>query len=146
MVQLKSELLLGDGGERLVFIHPNDNNKVIKVLQPGIKKHNFQNELEFKYYNFFPEAKEKKLLEDLKSYLFKNEILFIDCSSHNVFCKKISEDKYTLIIYDGLGARRDSIKLSLYMKSKLYTKYKIKKQWKLFIKNCEKSKASNLKN
>ena len=52
MVQLKRELLLGDGGERLVFIHPNDNNKVIKVLKPGIKKHNFQNELEFKYYNF----------------------------------------------------------------------------------------------
>ena len=196
MVQLKSELLLGDGGERLVFIHPNDNNKVIKVLQPGIKKHNFQNELEFMYYNFlinkkrdfshitkyfgyidtnfgkglvfervvdfdgqdskflrnclndniFSEAQEKKLLEDLKSYLFKNEILFIDCSSHNVFCKKISEDKYTLIIYDGLGARRDSIKLSLYMKSKLYTKYKIKKQWKLFIKNCEKSEAPTLKN
>lgn len=195
MVQLKRELLLGDGGERLVFIHPNDNNKVIKVLKPGIKKHNFQNELEFKYYNFlinknrdfshitkcfgyidtnfgkglifervvdfdgqdskflrnclndniFSEAQEKKLLEDLKSYLFKNEILFIDCSSHNVFCKKISEDKYTLIIYDGLGARRDGIKLSLYMKSKLYTKYKIKKQWKLFIKNCEKSKASTLK-
>ena len=95
--------------------------------------------------NIFSEAQEKKLLEDLKSYLFKNEILFIDCSSQNVFCKKISEDKYTLIIYDGLGARRDGIKLSLYMKSKLYTKYKIKKQWKLFIKNCEKSKASTLK-
>ncbi|MFY9107654.1 YrbL family protein [Aliarcobacter cryaerophilus] len=196
MVELKKELLLGDGGERLVFIHPDDNNKVIKVLQPGIKIHNFQNELEFKYYDFltkknrdfsnitkcfgyidtnlgkglvfervldfdgqdskflrnclndniFSEAQEKEILEDLKTYLFKNEILFIDCSSHNVFCKKISEDKYTLIIYDGLGARRDGIKLSLYMKSKLYTKYKIKKQWKLFIKNCEKSKASNLKN
>ncbi|MCT7505803.1 PhoP regulatory network YrbL family protein [Aliarcobacter cryaerophilus] len=196
MVELKKELLLGDGGERLVFIHPDDNNKVIKVLQPGIKMHNFQNELEFKYYDFltkknrdfsnitkcfgyidtnlgkglvfervldfdgqdskflrnclndniFSEAQEKEILEDLKTYLFKNEILFIDCSSHNVFCKKISEDKYTLIIYDGLGARRDGIKLSLYMKSKLYTKYKIKKQWKLFIKNCEKSKASNLKN
>ena len=196
MVELKKELLLGDGGERLVFIHPDDNNKVIKVLQPGIKIHNFQNELEFKYYDFltkknrdfsnitkcfgyidtnlgkglvfervldfdgqdskflrnclndniFSEAQEKEILEDLKTYLFKNEILFIDCSSHNVFCEKISEDKYTLIIYDGLGARRDGIKLSLYMKSKLYTKYKIKKQWKLFIKNCEKSKASNLKN
>ena len=196
MVELKKELLLGDGGERLVFIHPDDNNKVIKVLQPGIKIHNCQNELEFKYYDFltkknrdfsnitkcfgyidtnlgkglvfervldfdgqdskflrnclndniFSEAQEKEILEDLKTYLFKNEILFIDCSSHNVFCKKISEDKYTLIIYDGLGARRDGIKLSLYMKSKLYTKYKIKKQWKLFIKNCEKSKASNLKN
>lgn len=196
MVELKKELLLGDGGERLVFIHPDDNNKVIKVLQPGIKIHNFQNELEFKYYDFltkknrdfsnitkcfgyidtnlgkglvfervldfdgqdskflrnclndniFSEAQEKEILEDLKTYLFKNEILFIDCSSHNVFCKKISEDKYTLIIYDGLGARRDGIKLSLYMKSKLYTKYKIKKQWKLFIKNCEKSKALNLKN
>ncbi len=42
MVELKKELLLVDGGERLVFIHPDDNNKVIKVLQPGIKIHNFK--------------------------------------------------------------------------------------------------------
>ena len=48
MVQLKSELLLGDGGERLVYIHPNDNNKVIKILKKGLNKHNFQNKLEFK--------------------------------------------------------------------------------------------------
>ena len=103
----------------------------------------------FKYYlkkHFFSEDQEKNLLNELKNFLENNQILFIDCNTQNLFCKKVSEDKYTLIIYDGLGARRDSIKLSLYMKSKLYTKYKIKKQWKLFIKNCEKSKASTLKN
>ena len=196
MIELDKEFLLGEGGERLVYIHPNDNNKVIKILKKGLKKHNFQNELEFKYYNFltkknrdfsnitkcfgyvdtnlgkglvfervidydgkdskyfkyylkkhfFSEDQEKNLLNELKIFLVNNQILFIDCNTQNIFCKKLSEDKYKLIIYDGLGARRDSIKLSLYMKSKLYTKYKIKKQWKLFIKNCEKSKASTLKN
>ncbi|MCG3661463.1 YrbL family protein [Aliarcobacter butzleri] len=195
MIELREELLLGDGGERLVFIHPNDSKKVVKVLQPQIKKHNFQNELEFKYYNFltkknvdfshitkcfgyvdtnfgkglvfervvdfdgedskflrnclqeniFTKDQEKRLLDDLKNYLEDNEILFIDCSSHNVFCKKVSADKYTLIIYDGLGARRDNIKLTLYMKSRFYTRYKIKKQWKLFMKNCEKAKNLGLK-
>ncbi|MDN5102855.1 YrbL family protein [Aliarcobacter butzleri] len=195
MIELREELLLGDGGERLVFIHPNDSKKVVKVLQPQIKKHNFQNELEFKYYNFltkknvdfshitkcfgyvdtnfgkglvfervvdfdgedskflrnclqeniFTKDQEKRLLDDLKKYLEDNEILFIDCSSHNVFCKKVSADKYTLIIYDGLGARRDNIKLTLYMKSRFYTRYKIKKQWKLFMKNCEKAKNLGLK-
>ncbi|MCG3714487.1 PhoP regulatory network YrbL family protein [Aliarcobacter butzleri] len=195
MIELREELLLGDGGERLVFIHPNDSKKVVKVLQPQIEKHNFQNELEFKYYNFltkknvdfshitkcfgyvdtnfgkglvfervvdfdgedskflrnclqeniFTKDQEKRLLDDLKKYLEDNEILFIDCSSHNVFCKKVSADKYTLIIYDGLGARRDNIKLTLYMKSRFYTRYKIKKQWKLFMKNCEKAKNLGLK-
>jgi len=191
MIELKDELLLGDGGERLVFIHPNDSSKVIKVLQPELKRHNFQNELEFKYYNFLQRKnidfshitkyygyvdtnfgkglvfervvdfdntnsetlryylkkqllsveQEKSLLQELKKYLEDNEILFIDCSTQNVFCKKIAQDKYTLIIYDGLGARRDSIKLALYMRSRLYTRYKIKKQWKIFVNNCEKAKV-----
>jgi len=95
--------------------------------------------------NIFTKDQEKRLLDDLKKYLEDNEILFIDCSSHNVFCKKVSADKYTLIIYDGLGARRDNIKLTLYMKSRFYTRYKIKKQWKLFMKNCEKAKNLGLK-
>ena len=195
MIELDKEFLLAEGGERLVYIHPNDNNKVIKILKKGLNKHNFQNKLEFKYYNFltkknrdfsnitkcfgyvdtnfgkglvyervidfdgedskflrnclqeniFTKDQEKRLLDDLKKYLEDNEILFIDCSSHNVFCKKVSSDKYTLIIYDGLGARRDNIKLTLYMKSRFYTRYKIKKQWKLFMKNCEKSKNLGLK-
>jgi len=38
MIELREELLLGDGGERLVFIHPNDSKKVVKVLQPAVKK------------------------------------------------------------------------------------------------------------
>ena len=46
MIELDKEFLLGEGGERLVYIHPNDNNKVIKILKKGLKKHNFQNELQ----------------------------------------------------------------------------------------------------
>ena len=30
MIELDKEFLLAEGGERLVYIHPNDNNKVIK--------------------------------------------------------------------------------------------------------------------
>ena len=52
MIELDKEFLLAEGGERLVYIHPNDNNKVIKILKKGLNKHNFQNKLEFKYYNF----------------------------------------------------------------------------------------------
>ncbi|MBF7071120.1 hypothetical protein D5K91_07585 [Arcobacter butzleri] len=195
MIELREKFLIGEGGERLVYVHPNDSKKVIKILKPNLNKHNFQNDLEFKYYSFlikknkdfsnitkcfgyidtnlgkglvfervidydgkdskyfkyylkkhfFTEDQEKSLLNNLKNFLENNQILFIDCNTQNVFCKKISEDKYTLIIYDGLGSRRDNMKLSLYMKSKLYTKYKIKKQWKLFLRNCEKAKNSVLK-
>jgi hypothetical protein len=38
MIELDKEFLLAEGGERLVFIHPNDNNKVIKVLETRYKK------------------------------------------------------------------------------------------------------------
>ncbi|MCT7645982.1 YrbL family protein [Aliarcobacter butzleri] len=195
IIELREKFLIGEGGERLVYVHPNDSKKVIKILKPNLNKHNFQNDLEFKYYSFlikknkdfsnitkcfgyidtnlgkglvfervidydgkdskyfkyylkkhfFTEDQEKSLLNNLKNFLENNQILFIDCNTQNVFCKKISEDKYTLIIYDGLGSRRDNMKLSLYMKSKLYTKYKIKKQWKLFLRNCEKAKNSVLK-
>lgn len=195
IIELREKFLIGEGGERLVYVHPNDSKKVIKILKPNLNKHNFQNDLEFKYYSFlikrnkdfsnitkcfgyidtnlgkglvfervidydgkdskyfkyylkkhfFTEDQEKSLLNNLKNFLENNQILFIDCNTQNVFCKRISEDKYTLIIYDGLGSRRDNMKLSLYMKSKLYTKYKIKKQWKLFLRNCEKAKNSVLK-
>lgn len=195
MIELSKNFLLGEGGERFVYIHPEDNSKVIKVLKPELKKHNFQNELEFKYYTFlykkridfshivkcfgdidtnlgkglifervvdfdgqdskyfkyylkqniFTQIQEEELLSELKIFLENNEILFIDCNTQNVFCKRVSVDKYTLVIYDGLGARRDNIKLKLYMGIRLYTKYKIKKQWKLFIKNCQKAKNSTLK-
>ena len=45
MIELDKEFLLAEGGERLVYIHPNDNNKVIKILKKGLNKHNFQNKL-----------------------------------------------------------------------------------------------------
>lgn len=192
MIELNESLLLGTGGERLVYINPNDKSKVIKILKSNLSKHNFQNELEFKYYNFLLSesrdfshitkyfgyvdtnlgkglmfervvdfdgkdsksfkyylknniltlAQEKYLLDELKKYLEDNEILFIDCNTQNIFCKRLTDNKYTLIICDGLGARRDNIKLELYMKSRLYTKYKIRKQWKLSIENYQKAKAS----
>ena len=55
--------------------------------------------------------------------------------------ERISEKDYKLVIFDGLGARRKGIKLTFTMKSKLFSKYKIKKQWKKFLLNCAKDKS-----
>ncbi len=77
---------------------------------------------------------QEELINELKQYLETNYILFIDTSLTNIFCQKISKDKYKLIIVDGLGAKRTGLKFILYKLSKLYTKYKIKKQWTKFMK------------
>ena len=91
--------------------------------------------------NLLSKQQEEYLLNDLKYFLEKNLILFIDVSTVNLFCKRISEKDYKLVIFDGLGARRKGIKLTFYMKSKLFSKYKIKKQWKKFLLNCAKDKS-----
>ena len=186
-LKLSDELLLAKGGERFCFIHPEDNTKIIKVLNPSLNKHNQQNLLEYKYYSFLyshfkskeltcisrfdgltntnygegliferivdydgkdskhlrhylrnnllSQLEEKYLLNELKLFLEKYNILFIDVSTVNLFCKRIGKDRYKLIIFDGLGARRIGFKFNLYLKSKIFTKYKIKKQWKKFYAN-----------
>ena len=50
-VILKDEDLIAEGGERFCFVHPNDVNKVIKIVYTqGV--HNNQNELDFIYISF----------------------------------------------------------------------------------------------
>jgi hypothetical protein len=71
----------------------------------------------------------EELLQELKSYLEKNKILFVDTSLTNIFCKKIDTKNYKLIIIDGLGAKRLGFKFWLYRHCKIYTIYKIKRQW-----------------
>ena len=53
--------------------------------------------------------------------------------------------KYQKALGDPATKSGDNIKLTLYMKSRFYTRYKIKKQWKLFMKNCEKAKHLGLR-
>ncbi|PHR70380.1 MAG: hypothetical protein COA66_12405 [Arcobacter sp.] len=86
-------------------------------------------------YTILDENVGKELLAELKDYVFKNSILFVDVSLSNIFCQKISKNKYRLIIFDGLGGRRKGIKFWFYLKSETFTKYKIKKQWKKFLSN-----------
>lgn len=83
----------------------------------------------------FNKLLENSLVNNLKKYLFENDILFIDVDLSNVFCQKISNDKYKLVIIDGLGARRLNWRFYLYLFSKKFTRYKIKKQWKKFYNN-----------
>lgn len=71
-------------------------------------------------------------------YLEKNSILFVDTSLTNIFAQKISPSEFKIVIVDGLGAKRTGVKFFMYQYSKLYTKYKIKKQWKKFMKMYEK--------
>lgn len=184
---LKEKDFLSKGGERNCYIHPEDENKVIKIVHRN-EKHNEQNKLEYKYYEFlkkrdkplehltkcfgfvdtnfglgliyervkdynnkpsksfkvyleeklFTKAEENRLVDELKEYLFKYDILFIDVDLSNVFCKEISKDRYKLIIIDGLGARRLNWRFYTYLYSKAFTRYKIKKQWKKFYDNFKK--------
>lgn len=86
---------------------------------------------------------ESLLLEELRYYLEKNQVLFTDVATLNVMCKKIYEDKYKLIIIDGLGPKRKGIKSFLYSKISFYNKYKIKKQWQKFLKMVNNLRESN---
>lgn len=113
-------------GEGLVFERIIDfDNQASKQLTYYIKNH------------MLTTVKEKKLLNELKLYLEQNCILFMDVATINVMCKKISKSNYKLIIIDGLGGKRVGFKSYLYMNFSLYTKYKIKKQWKRFLKMVE---------
>lgn len=90
----------------------------------------------FRYYlanKLIPIDEQKKLLEEFRIYLEKNLILFVDTSLTNIFAQKISNNKFKIVIVDGLGAKRTGIKFLMYKYSKIYTQYKIKKQWKKFM-------------
>ena len=90
----------------------------------------------FRYYianKLISQETQKKLVEELRLYLEINSILFVDTSMTNIFCKKIDEKNYKLIIVDGLGAKRMGTKFWFYRNFQLYTKYKIKRQWDKFM-------------
>lgn len=182
LYQINDDLMIAKGGERVCYLHPEDNTKVIKsVFSKG--EHNDQNKLEYIYMNYLKNRQkdlshltncygyiktnigkalvfdrvlnydntpaksfrymvankilsldeQKVLLDELKKYLEDNEILFVDTSLTNLFCPEVQEGKYKIIIVDGLGAKRMGFKFWLYRNSKLYTKYKIKRQWEKFM-------------
>lgn len=77
------------------------------------------------------------LLEDLRSYLVANTILFVDVSLDNIMCRQEEDGSYSLIIVDGLGARRPGFKFWLYRHLPLYAKYKVRNQWEKVMRNFE---------
>jgi len=187
-LKLDKSLLLGKGHERLCYIHPEDNTKVIKIAHKELDSRN-QNKVESIYYEYlyrtnadlshialcygyvmandreglvfdrvlnsdksipltFAEAiksetisKEyaKLLLDDLKGYLRKNNIIFADVGLDNIMCSKQDNDEYKLVIVDGLGSRRPGLKLWLYTHIPLYAQYKIRIQWNKVIANFNKN-------
>lgn len=95
----------------------------------------------FRYYlanKIIPLDEQRRLIDELKKYLDENLILFVDTSLTNIFCPKISDSEYKLIIVDGLGAKRTGAKFLLYKLSRSYTKYKIKRQWEKFMRMYKK--------
>ena len=165
-IELQKNNIIAKGGERTCYVHPKDNNKLIKIVHTK-GNHNKQNTLEHIYMNYLKKKNkdltqvaqyygeidsnlgsglvyerimdynneasksfryyvanklikqdiQQKLIEELRLYLEKNSILFVDTSLTNIFCKKTDEDNYTLIIVDGLGAKRMGGKFWLYRNS-----------------------------
>lgn len=90
--------------------------------------------------NLLTQETEEKLLFELENYLITNEVVFIDVSTVNLFCQQTTPNSYRLVIFDGLGGRRYGFKFLLYMFSKKFTRYKVKKQWKIFCNNYNRDK------
>ncbi len=86
---------------------------------------------------------EETLLSELESYLFENMIVFGDVVLSNILCQECKENKYKLIIVDGLGARRFGLKLWLHTHSKLFTKFRINRQWKKLLDNYHNLKKTS---
>lgn len=123
-----------------------DTNKGIGLVFEKIIDYDFNISKPFRYYlrnNLLSKKIELELLEELKTYLFKNKILFVDVSTVNVLCKKLDKDNYRLIIIDGLGARRLNFKYYMYLYIPFLKEYKIKKQWEKFIFNYKRDKKLN---
>lgn len=83
-------------------------------------------------------SQQKALIMQLKAYLEKELILFVDTSLTNLYCQEIKKGEYRLLIVDGLGSKRMGFKFWLYRNFKSYTKYKIKRQWAKFMRMYEK--------
>jgi hypothetical protein len=122
-------------GEGLVYERVMNYNAVPSVC--------FQKYLEKKV---FSKEEELSLVNELKEYLFKYDILFIDVDLSNIFCQEVHEGEYRLMIIDGLGARRLNWRFYLYLFSSLFTRYKIKKQWKKFFNNYLKHSTYDINN
>lgn len=123
-----------------------DTNQGLGLVYDKIVDYNKNISISFKEMvskNMLTDEIEQELIDELKNYIFKYNILFIDVDLSNVFCCEIKKDKYKLYIIDGLGARRMGWRFNLYLKSKLFTIYKMRKQWKKFIKGYNSIKLNN---
>jgi len=56
MINLGKDDFLQSGSERDCYVHPLENNKVIKIVQE-IKKNGSQNDIEYKYYKYLKKYK-----------------------------------------------------------------------------------------
>jgi hypothetical protein len=94
-----------------------------------------------------PVELEIRLLEELKEYLLRNQIVFVDAGLYNILCQEYKKDNYRLVIIDGLGGRRPGFKSNLYIYIAPYRLYKIIKQWKKIKKSYKifkKNKSDSL--
>lgn len=81
-----------------------------------------------------------RLVKELKEYIFKNNILFVDIGLYNILCCEYEKGKYKLVIVDGLGGRRAGIKFWLYLNSKIFIRYKVIKAWNRFLKEINRKR------
>jgi len=189
IVHLDEKHFIGKGHQRVCYIHPDDDTKVIKVITKKHKVPNFksQNLIEFLYYklaedriedfSFMPKCygwvktnegdglvfdrvqnydgspvltlrhaikagqitgeEAKPLIHELNDYLKKNSLLFVDAVISNILLQKLDKDKYRLVIVDGLGARKLTLKYAFQNHFCLYKMYKMYKQRVRLLKNLK---------
>lgn len=89
-------------------------------------------------YNILSKDEVLELLHELYFNLKKNKIIFADVGFDNIVCKKTEDNKWSLVVIDGLGSRHTGFKLWMSMHSRFYIKYKLRRQFSKILKSCEK--------
>ncbi|ADD67201.1 PhoP regulatory network protein YrbL [Denitrovibrio acetiphilus DSM 12809] len=193
ILQLGQNYFLASGHQRMCYVHPHDESKVIKVAKFAESTVNIKNQnlIDFFYSKIIedrindlshitrcygwvstsmgeglvvdrvqnydgtpvcsfydavlasvlPTELERKLISDLNKYLSVNQLLFVDAVLLNILLQKINADEYKLVIVDGLGARKLTLKYALENAVYPLRKYKITKQALRLIKDYKKVKA-----
>ncbi|PRM91308.1 hypothetical protein CJ672_09855 [Arcobacter cryaerophilus gv. occultus] len=90
---------------------------------------------------------ENSFINELKDYIFKNNILFLDISTGNILLQEYEKNKFRLVIIDDLGVNSISIRYFFSVYCKIYRKLIIRKKWEKFMEqvNIKREEAKNWK-
>ncbi|CAG9298075.1 PhoP regulatory network YrbL family protein [Celerinatantimonas diazotrophica] len=80
-----------------------------------------------------PKSVLDQLIVDLRTFVFKEHILFYDANCSNVLVQEVSKNHYRLVIIDGIGARKNGFKYWFRRHFSHISMMKVHEEWDSFM-------------